>query len=197
MFYFDPYKITDSAKDADIVFITHSHYDHLSIDDIVKVMNDRTHFIMPRDCFAKFDEAGIDLNGRFTTFTEESFGGLWFCFDRFGMKFQIFRSYNSDKKFHPKDNDWVGYIVEIDGVTYAVCGDTDATEELRQIKCDVLFIPIGGTYTMTAQEAAAAANIIRPKIAVPIHYNSIVGSKADEKIFTGSLARGIKCRIFF
>jgi L-ascorbate metabolism protein UlaG (beta-lactamase superfamily) len=90
----------------------------------------------------------------------------------------------------------VGYIIEIGGIRYAVCGDTDATEELTRIKCDVLFIPIGGTYTMTAREAADCANKINPQTAVPVHYNGIVGGKGDENIFIKNINKGIVRRTF-
>ena len=88
-------------------------------------------------------------------------------------------AYNINKQFHPKENKWMGYLIEIDGLIYYIAGDTDMTEENQKIKCDVAFVPVGGTYTMDYKEAAKLINIIQPKVAVPIHYGSIVGTKQD------------------
>ena len=99
------------------------------------------------------------------------------------IKFKTIPAYNINKNFHPKENKWVGYIIYLDDISYYIAGDTDITEENKQVKCDVAFVPIGGTYTMTAKEAAELINIIKPKIAVPTHYGLIVGTKEDEEIF--------------
>lgn len=96
-----------------------------------------------------------------------------------GIKFETIPAYNTNKTFHPKENDWVGYIITLDGIRYYIAGDTDITEENRKVKCDVAFVPVGGTYTMNYSEAAELVNIIKPKIAVPIHYGSVVGTKQD------------------
>lgn len=100
-----------------------------------------------------------------------------------GIKVEAIHSYNIDKPFHPKENNWLGYVIEIDGVRYYIAGDTDITEENKKIKCDVAFVPVGGTYTMNFSEAAQLINIIKPKIAVPIHYGSVVGTKQDATDF--------------
>ena len=99
------------------------------------------------------------------------------------------------KIFHPREKDWIGYIIHLDGVTYYIAGDTDITEENKKVKCDVAFVPIGGTYTMNAKEAATLVNIIKPKIAVPIHYNCIVGTKEDEGVFANTLNKDIELKI--
>ena len=96
-----------------------------------------------------------------------------------GIKFETIPAYNTNKTFHPKENGWVGYIIEIKGVRYYIAGDTDITEENRRVKCDVAFVPVGGTYTTDFKEAAQLINEIQPKIAVPIHYGSVVGTKQD------------------
>lgn len=96
-----------------------------------------------------------------------------------GIKFETVAAYNVNKSFHPKENGWVGYIIEIKGIRYYIAGDTDITEENRNVKCDVAFVPVGGTYTMDFKEAAQLVNIIKPKIAVPIHYGSVVGTNQD------------------
>ena len=100
-----------------------------------------------------------------------------------GIKFETIPAYNTNKQFHPKENEWVGYIIEINGIRYYIAGDTDITEENKKIKCDVAFVPVGGTYTMDFKEAAYLINEIKPKIAIPIHYGSVVGTKQDATDF--------------
>ncbi|MDR0383846.1 MAG: MBL fold metallo-hydrolase [Christensenellaceae bacterium] len=195
-FYFDPFKIEGEPHDADVVFITHGHYDHLSIEDILKVASEKTIFAAPQDCIEQVRKSGLGEGNRIITFDNYSFNDNLFYIDDNAAKFKVFHSYNTNKKFHPKTNNWVGYLVVIDGVTYCVCGDTDVTDELQQIKCDVLFVPIGGTFTMNALEAAELTNKIKPKIAVPIHYNGIVGGKNDEKAFIANLDKAIEVKTF-
>ena len=100
-----------------------------------------------------------------------------------GIKFETIPAYNTNKQFHPKENGWIGYIIEIRGIRYYIAGDTDITEENKKVKCDVAFVPVGGTYTMDFKEAAGLVNEIKPKIAIPIHYGSIVGTKQDATDF--------------
>ena len=109
-----------------------------------------------------------------------------------GIKFETIPAYNTNKTFHPKENDWIGYIITLDGIRYYIAGDTDITEENRKVKCDVAFVPVGGTYTMNYSEAAELVNIIKPKIAVPIHYGSVVGTKQDATNFIKLLHPSIK-----
>ena len=104
-----------------------------------------------------------------------------------GIKFKTIPAYNTNKTFHPKGNDWVGYIITINNIRYYIAGDTDITEENKKVKCDVAFVPVGGTYTMNAKEAADLVNQIMPKIAVPIHYGSIVGTNKDAEEFINML----------
>ena len=112
-----------------------------------------------------------------------------------GINFKTIPAYNTNKNFHPKSNEWVGYIVNLDQTTYYIAGDTDITEENRQVKCDVAFVPIGGTYTMTYSEAAELINEIKPKIVVPIHYGLIVGNKEDANNFANLVNKEIECKI--
>ena len=99
------------------------------------------------------------------------------------ITFEAVPAYNTNKLFHPKKNGWVGYILEIEGIRYYIAGDTDITEENKKVKCNVAFVPVGGTYTMNAKEAAELVNTIKPEIAVPIHYGSVVGTKKDPEKF--------------
>lgn len=186
--YFDPYKINEKYNDADIIFITHSHYDHFSEEDILKVKKEETKIVVPEDLYnknfeLKFDEANILI----VKPNEE--------YEVNNIKFKTIPAYNVNKNFHPKTNNWVGYIITLDNVSYYIAGDTDITEENRKVKCDVAFVPIGGTYTMTAKEAANLVNEIKPKIAVPIHYGLIVGSKEDEEIFKNNVNNDIDVNV--
>ncbi len=186
--YFDPYKINEKYNDADIIFITHSHYDHFSEEDILKVKKEETKIVVPEDLYnksfkLKFDESNILI----VKPNEE--------YEVNNIKFKTIPAYNVNKNFHPKTNNWVGYIITLDNVSYYIAGDTDITEENRKVKCDVAFVPIGGTYTMTAKEAANLVNEIKPKIAVPIHYGLIVGSKEDEEIFKNNVNNDIDVNV--
>ena len=102
-------------------------------------------------------------------------------------------AYNINKQFHQKENNWVGYLIVLNDTTYYIAGDTDLTEEIQKVKCDVAFVPVGGTYTMTAPEAAELVNIIKPKVAVPIHYGSIVGTKQDAEKFKENVNSEAEC----
>jgi L-ascorbate metabolism protein UlaG (beta-lactamase superfamily) len=177
--YIDPFKISDAQHDVQAVFITHSHYDHLDAESLRKVANESTVFYAPENCHAELRKHGFTNIG-----------------DKLPDYAEAFPSYNIGKDYHPKANDWVGYILTLGGKRFAICGDTDFTPELAGIKCDVLFIPIGGKYTMNATEAAKCANTIVPKVVVPTHYNSIVGTKQDEVTFLSLLDKWIEYKIF-
>lgn len=181
--YIDPFKIDKDYNDADIVFITHGHFDHYSEEDIDKVINENTTIIIPEELLTKILRKGINKNITVESNKEYMVQGI---------KFETIPAYNTNKTFHPKENDWVGYIITLDGIRYYIAGDTDITEENRKVKCDVAFVPVGGTYTMNYSEAAELVNIIKPKIAVPIHYGSVVGTKQDATNFIKLLHSSIK-----
>lgn len=176
MIYIDPYHIEKNYKDADMIFITHDHYDHYSEEDIDKIRKNNTIFIVPENLLNKLIKKGINDENIITLDPGDAEN-----ID--GIKVEAIHSYNIDKPFHPKENNWLGYVIEIDGVRYYIAGDTDITEENKNIKCDVAFVPVGGKYTMNFSEAAQLINIIKPKIAVPIHYGSVVGTKQDATDF--------------
>lgn len=186
--YFDPYKIIENYNDADVVFITHSHYDHFSEEDILKVKKETTKIVVPEDLYNRSLELGFSEENIIVVKPNEEYEVI-------GINFKTIPAYNLNKNFHPKANNWVGYIITLDNVVYYIAGDTDITEENKKVKCDVAFVPIGGTYTMTAKEAASLVNEINPKIAVPIHYGLIVGTKEDAEIFKDSLDDNIECNI--
>ena len=186
--YFDPFKINENYNDADIIFITHSHYDHFSEEDILKVKKEETKIVVPEDLYNRSLELGFSEENILVVRPNEEY-------EINNIKFKTIPAYNLNKNFHPKTNNWVGYIITLDNIVYYIAGDTDVTEENRKVKCDVAFVPIGGTYTMTAKEAATLVNEINPKITVPIHYNCIIGSKEDEKVFKNSVNDDIEVMI--
>ena len=186
--YFDPFKINKQYNDADIIFITHDHYDHYSEEDIDKVIKPDTTIVMPEGMQVKLLKKGVKNSNIITVEPEKTYVVE-------GLKFETIPAYNVNKAFHPKDNGWVGYILEIDGIRYYIAGDTDITEENKRVKCDIAFVPVGGTYTMDFKEAAELVNEIKPKVAVPIHYGSIVGTSEDAINFQKLLNPEIKCKI--
>ncbi|HCC03356.1 MAG TPA: MBL fold metallo-hydrolase [Clostridiales bacterium] len=185
--YIDPFKIEDDSHDADIIFITHSHYDHYSEEDIKKIIKENTKIIVTSDLKEKAESITNSKNIIIVQPNEK------YCVE--GISFETIPAYNINKKFHPKQNNWVGYVIELNGLKYYIAGDTDITDENKKVKCDVAFVPVGGTYTMTSKEAADLVNIIKPKIAVPIHYGSVVGTKQDATDFVNLLDERIDGKI--
>ena len=183
--YIDPYNISDGINDADYIFITHNHYDHFSEEDIKKVKNNETIIIITEDLYTNTLKLGFNGMNIITVKPNENYQVE-------GIKFSTIPAYNTNKTFHPKENNWVGYIIELEGSKYYIAGDTDITEENKKVKCDVAFVPVGGTYTMDFKEAAHLINEIKPKIAVPIHYGSIVGTNQDATDFVKLLHPNIK-----
>lgn len=182
--YFDPYKIDRDYHDADIIFITHDHYDHYSPLDIKKVIKDDTIIVAPQDIGEK-----LSTNNVIGVVPNKNYEVL-------NIKFKTIPAYNVNKNFHPKENNWVGYLLEYNNIKYYIAGDTDITKENHDIVCDVAFVPIGGVYTMDYQEAAKLINKIKPRIAVPTHYGLIVGNKDDGIKFSKLLNNNIECKIF-
>lgn len=181
--YIDPFKIEKESHDADIVLITHDHFDHYSPDDIEKVATNNTIIVAPKTVKALSKMKNTLLVEPNQTYEVD------------GIKIETIASYNINKKFHPKENEWVGYGIEIEGTRYYIAGDTDITPENKQVKCDVALVPVGGTYTMTYAEAAELVNLIKPKIAIPTHYGDIVGEKEDGEKFKELLNPEIECMI--
>jgi L-ascorbate metabolism protein UlaG (beta-lactamase superfamily) len=169
--YIDPWKLFENAPHADIIFITHSHYDHFSPQDIEKIRNEGTIIVAPT-------EAAKSIKGDVLTVVPGE------SYEVGGLKVQTVAAYNLSKQFHPKPKNWVGYCITLStGQKLYHAGDTDATPEMRKVSCDIAFLPCGGNYTMDAKEAAAAANIFLPKAVIPIHWGDIVGTKEDVEDF--------------
>ncbi len=183
--YIDPYKIDKEYNDADYVFCTHEHYDHFSPEDIEKVMKEDTVIITVPNTLAETMKLQPDRSKIILVGPNESY-------DMKNIKFETTVAYNENKLFHQKSKEWVGYIITIQGERFYIAGDTDDLPELENIKCDVAFVPIGGMYTMNHSEAANLVNEIHPKVAVPIHYGLIIGSKEDADIFKQEVISDIK-----
>ena len=168
--YTDPFKLWDGLPKADLILVTHEHRDHCSPEDIALIVKKDTVIVTPGNCEGKLtgDLRRVKPGDRLT---------------EKGVDIEVVRAYNTNKKFHPRDNNWVGYIFTVDGTRIYIAGDTDHIPEMKEYRCDIALIPVSGTYVMTPEEAVQAANDIKPKVAVPMHYASIVGTEDDAKTF--------------
>lgn len=186
--YIDPFKINKDYNDADVIFITHDHFDHYSQNDIDRVRKDTTIVVAPESLQDNLLSRGFKKDNIVIVEPEE-------CDIVDEIKFETVPAYNIQKSFHPKENGWLGYILEIKGIRYYFAGDTDITYENKNVRCDVAFVPVGGTYTMDYKEAAQLVNEIQPKIAIPIHYGDVVGTRQDAEKFIKLLNSNIKSKI--
>jgi L-ascorbate metabolism protein UlaG (beta-lactamase superfamily) len=180
--YIDPYNIRDGLEKADFILITHDHYDHCSVADIGKIIKEGTRIILTPDCQSKISKFETPIKMEIIEPGQElAFGDL---------KISAIPAYNIDKPFHPKEETGAGYIVKSNGTIIYHAGDTDFIPEMQKLtgyqqpgKEFVALLPIGGRFTMTAEEAAEAAKMIKPSIAIPMHYGSIIGTEEDAKEF--------------
>lgn len=179
--YTDPFKI-NKGDTADIILITHEHYDHCSPEDIKKIQGPDTVIVATPDCVEK-------LSGNVKTVRP----GDKIMVD--GVEIEAVPSYNTNKQFHTKDRNWVGYIFTLQGQKIYIAGDTDHIPEMKTFRVDIALLPVSGTYVMTADEAVRAALDINPKLAIPMHYNSIVGTEEDAKKFAEGLTGKIEVKM--
>ncbi len=186
--YADPLGISGDAHDADYILITHDHYDHFSPEDIEKVAKSDSILVVPEKMQGKAQEVAGAV-GRIETVVPGVYRELN------GLEFETVPAYNILKAFHPKSAGWVGYILRLDGQRIYIAGDTDATKEGKEVKCDIALVPIGGTYTMDAKKAAELINVIRPAVAIPTHYGSIVGKPSDGDVFAQYVKAPVKVEL--
>jgi L-ascorbate metabolism protein UlaG (beta-lactamase superfamily) len=167
----DPWKLS-SSYEADLILITHSHFDHLSLEDIKKSLKADGKIIAPKDCLKElegFDFIAVKPNQ---------------SIELDSVKIETVHAYNPEKAFHPKENNWVGYIIRFPDESIYISGDTDFIPEMKSIETDIAILPIGGTYTMDKESAVEAVNAIKPKVVIPIHYGDIVGNSTDGEEFS-------------
>ncbi len=180
--YIDPFNIKEGSEKADIILITHSHYDHCSVADMKRIIKEGTKIVLTADSQSKItrSEVPIDIN-IIEPNKEINFGEI---------KISAIPAYNIDKSFHPKEEGWVGYIVKMNNILIYHAGDTDLIPEMQKLtgynqpdKKFIALLPIGGRFTMNTEEAAEAAKLIKPALAIPMHYGGIIGSKEDAEEF--------------
>lgn len=171
--YVDPFGIPEDSPKARAVLITHPHSDHFSMADIKRVMTPETLFVVPL-------EVADTLQGEVGRMIVVAPGD---AIEVVGLSVDAVAAYNIQpgRSNHPKDKNWVGYVIAVDGVRYYHAGDTDLIPEMEPISCDVAMLPIGGTFTMDVKEAAEAARVLSPKLVVPMHFGYFVGSASDAK----------------
>ncbi len=178
--YVDPYHIQVELKDADYIFITHDHYDHYDEKSIQNVRKDTTKIIVPTCLQDKTHDLVVEP-------------GKHYQIDDF--EFDTIPAYNLDKPFHPREKNYVGYNICLEDEFFYIMGDTDRTPETDQVKADICFVPIGGTYTMDVAEAIEYINDLHPQVAIPIHYGSITGSLELADEFKEKVNKEIKVEI--
>lgn len=193
--YIDPYNIKEGSEKADLVLITHSHYDHCSVADINKIVRPGTKIIAPADCQSKITRFDVPIRIEVVEPDQELVFG--------DVKISSLAAYNIDKHFHPKEELWVGYLIKINNSLIYHAGDTDVIPEMQKLtgykqsgKKFIALLPVGGRFTMSPEEAVEAAKLIKPSLAIPMHYGSIVGSEEDAHEFVELCGEeGIKAEV--
>ena len=179
--YFDPFQVSFGPK-ADVIMISHDHFDHCSPEDVAKIQGPGTVIITEKDSEKKLSgdvrvlKPGESLEVK-------------------GVKVEAVPSYNVDKDFHPRRNGWLGFIVEVEGFRIYHAGDCDFMPEMKGLQVDIAMLPVSGTYVMTADQAVKAALAIKPKCAIPMHYGAIVGEERDALHFKRDLEGKVNVRV--
>ena len=180
--YIDPFNVKENSEKADIILITHSHYDHCSVADMKRLIKEGTKIVLTADSQSKITRSEIPIDIRIIAPNQELVLGE--------VKISAMPAYNLDKSFHPKEEEWVGYIIKINDVLIYHAGDTDLIPEMQKLtgynqpdKKFIALLPIGGRFTMGVEEAVEAAKLIKPLLAIPMHYGGIVGSREDAEEF--------------
>ncbi len=179
---FDPYSVSH-AEPADVILITHEHFDHCSPDDVARFQKEDSIIVTEPQAAAKLSGDVRILAPGETLVLDD-------------IEIFAVASYNQDKAFHPKDNQWLGFVVKVDGVSIYHAGDTDLIPEMDGLDVDIALLPVSGTYVMTWDQAVQAAKTINPKVAVPMHYGGIVGTGEDAEKFAAALKGVCEVRVF-
>lgn len=168
--YIDPWKIDGEPHDGDIVLVSHSHFDHFSVEDMRSVLKEGGTVVGSGDVI---EELGY---GRVLTPGSQ--------IDLLGVSIEGVSAYNVEKEYHPKENGWLGFVVSMDGKRVYYAGDTDSSEEMKNLEdIDLALIPVGGNYTFGPEEAAEAVNGFSPKKALPYHWGDVIGNRKDAQKF--------------
>ncbi len=180
--YIDPYNIKPDLDKADIILITHSHYDHCSVADIKNIVKKGTKILVTADSQSKITRMDVPIDIQIVEPNQELNLGE--------LKISTLPAYNLDKQYHPKEEGWVGYVIKMNDVIIYHAGDSDLIPEMQKLtghkqqdKKFIALLPVGGKFTMNAEEAAEAAKLIKPSLAIPIHYGSVVGNTEDAEEF--------------
>lgn len=177
--YIDPFKISGDLPKADVVLLTHGHYDHCSVEDLKKIVKEGTIIFCTPDAQSKIARFDVPVRMQLVSPGDE--------FDLGGVRVSCVEAYNVDKPFHSKEQGLVGYLIKINGIIFYHAGDTDKIEEMQKLTGFngnlIALLPVGGRYTMTAEEAFEAAKLIKPTISIPMHWGSIVGGLDDAEEF--------------
>ncbi|WP_165246680.1 MBL fold metallo-hydrolase [Adlercreutzia sp. ZJ141] len=184
--YFDPFEMPDAPHDADIVCVTHDHYDHFSPDDLRRVLHDDTVLVVPKSM--EENRELTDMHRRHLVHNVH-FMAPGETLQIGDTTIETVRAYNVGKNYHLREYDWVGYVLTTNATRYYIAGDTDAHPENLFVSCDVALVPVGGTYTFDTKEAADFVGKIRTQAAIPTHYGTAVGHREDGARFVYEVKR--------
>ncbi len=193
--YFDPYQLPEGKLEkADLILVSHEHFDHCSTKDLQKISDKNTTIVASEQCQSILNPLKNQVKK--INYLKPGQG-----LDVSGIKIEAVPAYNVDKfrspgiPFHPKFDNKCGYVVTVDGKRLYHAGDSDFIQEMRTLKnIDIAFLPVSGTYVMTAHEAADAAMVMKPRVAIPMHYGTIIGSRDDAESFK-FVAKGVNVLI--
>lgn len=184
--YLDPYQIREASHDADLILITHEHYDHYSPEDIDKLATEETRYVFPESMEEMISVERADLRGK-TRYLRPGQEMDWE-----GIGIAGILAYTIGRDFHPREKGWLGYLINDGKKKVYVAGDTDATAEAKSVVCDIALIPCGGKYTCDPEQAAELANAIAPDIVIPSHYGSVIGDASCADRFESLVAPQIQ-----
>lgn len=180
--YIDPFRLASAPVAADLILVSHDHYDHCSLADLEQIVKSGTVIVTEAQAAAKL--AGDVRVVRPGDKVEVR-----------GVTIEAVPAYNTNKAFHPAANGWLGFIITVEGVRIYHAGDTDYIPEMRHFAADIALLPVSGTYVMTAEEAAQAALDLKPRIAIPMHYGTLGGTRADALRFARLLAGKVRVEV--